>query len=126
MDSPNREDGDSDGVFFSPPHNAVGNRSSWSYLRNAESCPTSCKSLKRRSSSFVAVQSALFQLNCLEDFDLEKIGEGFFARVYKVNTCNQLHILYDPNGQAYIASLYMEDMHTDTALTGWDEHHSTI
>lgn len=78
MSIPDREDRDSDGVF-SPPHSTVGNR-----VRNAESCPVSSKALRRRSSSFVAVQSALFQLNCLEDFDLEMIGEGFFAKVYKV------------------------------------------
>lgn len=83
MDIPDREDSDSDGVF-SPPHGKVGQSSTWSFLRNAESCPASSKSLRRRSSSFVAVQSALFQLNCLEDFDLEMIGEGFFAKVYKV------------------------------------------
>ena len=83
MDVPDKEDSDSDGVF-SPAHSTTGNCSTWSYLRNAESCPTNSKSLRRRSSSFVAVQSALFQLSCLEDFDLKMIGEGFFAKVYKV------------------------------------------
>ena len=91
MDVPDREDSDSDGVF-SPSHGTVENCSTWSYLRNAESCPTNFKCLRRRSTSFVAVQSALFQLSCLEDFALEMIGEGFFAKVYKVIlACRLIH-----------------------------------
>jgi hypothetical protein len=41
------------------------------------------KLVRRRSSSFLAVQSALFELNYISDFDVVKIGEGFFAEVFK-------------------------------------------
>lgn len=37
-----------------------------------------------RSASYVAVRSALYQLNSLGDFKREKIGGGFYADVYKV------------------------------------------
>ena len=65
-------------------------RSSWGYLsvgRDQEDelpNPKAEKLLRRRSSSFMAVQSALFQLNYISDFDVVKIGEGFFAEVFKV------------------------------------------
>lgn len=37
-----------------------------------------------RSASYVALRSAVYQLTSMADFQLEKIGFGFFADVYKV------------------------------------------
>ena len=39
---------------------------------------------RRKSLSFMAVRSALYQLTCLNDFKTEKLGSGFFAEVFKV------------------------------------------
>ena len=39
---------------------------------------------RRKSMSFVAVRSALYQLTCFSDFKTEKLGSGFFAEVFKV------------------------------------------
>ena len=44
--------------------------------------------IRPRSMSFLAVRQAVFQLTCLNDFTLEKIGAGFFADVYKVRCHN--------------------------------------
>lgn len=41
-------------------------------------------SARRRSASFMAVQAAVLQLTRMNDFVMEKISEGFFAEVYKV------------------------------------------
>ena len=65
-------------------------RSSWGYIsvdrKGEDNVPASQseKLVRRRSSSFLAVQSALFELNYISDFDVVKIGEGFFAEVFKV------------------------------------------
>lgn len=47
-----------------------------------------------KSTSFIAVRDAVYQLTCLNDFTRERIGGGFFAEVYKV-TCiiNLDHLL---------------------------------
>jgi serine/threonine protein kinase len=64
-------------------------RSSWGYIsvdrKGEDNVPASQseKLVRRRSSSFLAVQSALFELNYISDFDVVKIGEGFFAEVFK-------------------------------------------
>lgn len=39
---------------------------------------------RRKSTSFLAVKEAVYQLTCLNDFVREKLGAGFFADVYKV------------------------------------------
>ena len=39
---------------------------------------------RRKSTSFLAVKEAVYQLTCLNDFNCERIGSGFFADVYKV------------------------------------------
>ena len=44
-----------------------------------------------RSASFVALRSALYQITCLSDFKLEKIGSGFFADVFKVGLTSCHH-----------------------------------
>ena len=78
-------------------------RSSWGYIsvgRDQEDelpNPKAEKLLRRRSSSFMAVQSALFELNYISDFDVVKIGEGFFAEVFKVGY-HRKKSNFDPHG----------------------------
>ena len=38
-----------------------------------------------KSTSYIAVRDAVYQLTCLNDFTRERIGGGFFAEVYKVS-----------------------------------------
>lgn len=45
-----------------------------------------------RSASYVALRSAVYQLTCLNDFNREKIGSGFFADVYKVKVVSCAHL----------------------------------
>ena len=40
--------------------------------------------IRPRSASYIALRSAVYQITCLNDFNREKIGSGFFADVYKV------------------------------------------
>ncbi len=40
---------------------------------------------RRKSTSFLAVREAVYQLTCLNDFSCENLGAGFFADVYKVS-----------------------------------------
>ncbi len=40
---------------------------------------------RRKSTSYLAVKEALYQLTCLNDFICEDLGAGFFADVYKVS-----------------------------------------
>lgn len=42
--------------------------------------------IRPRSASYIALRSAVYQITCLNDFNLEKIGSGFFADVYKVKS----------------------------------------
>ena len=42
--------------------------------------------IRPKSASYVALRSAVYQLTSMADFKLEKIGSGFFADVYKVNS----------------------------------------
>ena len=42
------------------------------------------RKLRPKSSSYIALRDAVYQLTCLNDFNREKIGDGFFADVYKV------------------------------------------
>lgn len=56
---------------------------------------------RRKSTSFLAVKEAVYQLTCLNDFVCEKLGAGFFADVYKVvlisiTVCDMcLHVVCD-------------------------------
>ena len=55
---------------------------------------------RRKSTSFLAVKEAVYQLTCLNDFTCEELGAGFFADVYKVrqelynNVGTPVHKLY--------------------------------
>ena len=40
---------------------------------------------RRRSSSYIAVRSALYQLTSYSDFTTQKIGAGFYADVFKAS-----------------------------------------
>lgn len=66
---------DSDDSDYSPPNSRKG------------SAP------RPKSSSFIALKDAVYQLTCLNDFTREKIGQGFFAEVFKVSGRNVLQAL---------------------------------
>lgn len=60
------------------------------------------RKLRPKSTSFIALRDAVYQLTCLNDFSREKIGGGFFADVYKVSSVKQ-----SCNPRAFFSFLHM-------------------